>query len=110
MNFKEWVLENYDPDEVSDISNYGADAGWPHITYVIDCVRLYEQFHEEIWSLLAEDADNFCEGNVPALIASFGRADMAISEAGFKNLLVWYAVERTCREIVESGEWEDEDD
>ena len=97
--FKEWFAENL-ADEAQDIAQHGADAGWPHISYTQDCVELYERFEDEIYEMLNEDAEDMGYDNVETMVSQFGRADMLSWPDGRKNLLVWYACERTAREIT----------
>ncbi len=99
-NFKEWFQENLS-EEASDIDQHGADAGWPHITYTNDCVKLYNQYQEDIWEMLNEDVGAMGYKTPIALIATFKRIDMAFSDGGLKNLLVWYACERIAGQMEE---------
>jgi hypothetical protein len=85
-------------DDLQDIANHGADAGYSGITYYRDTVHLYERFEDEIFEALTDDTEQFGADNVPAFIATFRRADDCDSPTGFKNLLVWYYVERVARE------------
>ena len=99
-NFKEWFEENLS-EEASDIAQHGADAGWPHITYTNDCVKLYNQYRVDIWEMLNEDAEDMGYKTPIELIATFNRIDMAVSDEGLKNLLVWYACERIANQLEE---------
>jgi len=96
ITFKKW-FENNLKDCAEDIANYGADAGYPYITYTNECVELYNQFEDEIWDMLYEDVQNFGYKNIPEFIATFRRQDMTHTSDQFKNLLVWYACERIAR-------------
>lgn len=97
-SFKAWFIENLG-DCASDIAGHGADFGWPYITYTKDCVELYDKFRDEIWKMLNEDADSFGHKNPMEFVVTFNRIDMADSEDGLKNLLVWYACERVAHEL-----------
>ncbi len=99
-NFKEWFLKNLS-EEASDIAAHGADSGWPHITYTKDCVKLYDKYQENIWEMLNEDVEDMGYKNPIELIATFTRIDMAFSDEGLKNLLVWYACERVANQLEE---------
>lgn len=85
--------EDYD-DTMRDIASHGADAGFPGITYYRDTVALYERHHDEIWDMLAADADDMGEPHALALVATFGGARNVGSQDQLANLLVWYAAER----------------
>lgn len=92
---------NDEPDVAKDVAEHGADAGFGEFTYTKDCVAFYEEYEEAIWEMLSEQADSLGE-TVPAMIADFGRVGMADTPDGFKNLLVWFALEEVCRELVEN--------
>lgn len=96
-NFRDWFKENLN-DYALDIASHGADAGYPSITYTSDCVEIYQQFESEIWEMLCEDAEDMGLDSPVHLIAQFNRIDMTATPEQFKNLLVWYACERTARE------------
>ena len=86
MTFKEWFEKNLG-DYAKDIANHGADAGWPHISYTSDAVDVYNQFEDEIYEMLNEDAESFGHDNVEEMISHFSRADMLSWPDGRKNLL-----------------------
>jgi hypothetical protein len=96
--FREWFKQNLAEDYGRDIANHGADAGYPHITNTADTVELFDQYGEEIWEMAVEEAESMGCKNVAEMIAGFKRADRIGSLATFKNLMVWYAVERLARE------------
>lgn len=100
-DFRAWFNRNL-KEQARDIAEHGADAGWPRITYTADTVKLFDRYGDEIWEMLADDADD--QGlSVPALIAQFQRVDMAETLPTFKNLMVWYACEKIAREIADGG-------
>lgn len=96
MNFSQWFKRNL-KDSARDIANHGADAGYPHISYTSDCVKLYNRFEEEIYEALNQDAEEFGMDSVDALVATFRRKDMLSTPDRRKNLLLWYMVEREAR-------------
>ena len=101
LNFRAWLLNTLDAEQIEDLAGHGADAGWPGMTYTSDCVELFERFHEEIREALNEDAEAFGFDCPEAFIATFSRSDMLWSEDGRKNLLAWFMAERTAHEITE---------
>lgn len=101
--FRAWFNANL-KDYAADIANHGADAGYPCITYTADCCHIFDHFADEIWSMIAQDADDFGAGSVPSFIASFRRVDMTDDWNTFRNLLVWYACEKVAREIQDARE------
>jgi hypothetical protein len=44
MKFKDWFKRNL-KEYKKDIQNYGCEAGFPHITYTSDCVKLYDRLN-----------------------------------------------------------------
>ncbi len=97
--FNKWFDENLSA-AARDISEHGADCGWPHISYTSDCVNLYDRFEDEIYDALNDDAESMGYGNVEEMISNFGRADMLSWPEGRKNLLLWFMVERRAHELV----------
>lgn len=97
--FKEWLQEKLDADQIKDLAEHGAAAGWPGLTYYRDTCALYEEYEAEIWECLNDDADAMGEPNVLKLIATLNGADCVSDKDTFENLLVWYMAERTTREI-----------
>lgn len=98
--FTNWMKDNLSEGEMKDLAKYGADTGWPGLTYYRDTVRLYESYHDDIWDMLCEDAEQAGYDSVFAFMAIFGRND-AVTDTQFKNLLVWYAAERVARRITQ---------
>lgn len=88
---------NMDDDEIREAGEHGADAGWPGFTYTSDCVEFYTANRTAIWELAQQMADDFGYKNVPELVASFIRSEMADSPDGFENLLAWFALEKVGR-------------
>lgn len=96
--FRDWFNANL-KENARDIANHGADAGYPHITYTSDTVKIFDRFADEIWEMAVEEADAMGCKNVAEMIAGFGRADMLSSYDTFRNLMVWYACETLAREM-----------
>lgn len=95
--FRAWFNANL-KDRAADIANHGADGGYPCITYTSDCCRIFDHFAEEIWEMIAQDADDFGHKSTAEFIAGFRRADMCADWDSFRTLLVWYACEKVARE------------
>ena len=100
--FIDWLQETLDADQLADLARYGADTGWPGLTYTTDCVELYDRHADEIREALNEDTESFGYDCPDAFVATFNRSDMLWTEDGRKNLLVWYLAERTAREITDA--------
>ncbi len=104
MNIKQWVIEQYEPNEREEIVNHGCVSGAAHgAIYYHETVELYERFNEEIWNMLCDEArDQGC--TIIELIAQFNGQKNVGSDAQFKNLLVWYAIESICSELMNEAE------
>jgi len=97
-DFRGWFRRKL-KDSAGDIARHGADAGYPHITYTSDTVKIFDRFGAEIWTMAVEDAESMGCKNVAEMIAGFGRADMLADFDQFKNLMVWYACEKVAHEM-----------
>lgn len=95
------IRRQLDAEQLSDVASHGADAGFPGFTYYTDTVKFYNRHEDAIWELLRDDAQNLGYDNVPALIASFNRANNADDVTGFKNLLAWYALKTVARLLTD---------
>ena len=102
QTFKDWMIETYEPSEISDMSTHGVDGGFHGLIWTTECAALFDQHQDEIWELVTGAADD--QGVRPGeLISSFGRSDMAEGTFDqFKNLLVWFAAEHYAYEISEN--------
>ncbi len=96
MSFSKWFKKNLG-DYAKDISRYGADQGYPHITYYADTNKIYAKFKDEIWLEMENQTREFGAKNTMELIASFGRKDMVENylntgkmDDQAKCLLVWF--------------------
>jgi hypothetical protein len=85
MDFRNWFKRNM-REYKEDIANYGANAGYPHITYYKDTRKLYRRYTDSIWEIVAGyheevggDWEHFMQG-----------VDDACT---FENKMVWTACE-----------------
>jgi hypothetical protein len=104
--FKNWLLENL-KEELTDIATHGCEGGFTGLIYYHETSLLYDTYQNEIWEMLCEDAESFCDGNVPSFISSLNGSKNVSDEITFKNLLVWYAAERLADQIINSDENEE---
>lgn len=102
-DIKERIGADEEPSVIEDVAKYGADAGYGGFTYTSDCVEFYELHRETIWEMAQGVAEQMGYSNVPELVATFVRSDMADTEDGFKNLLAWYTLETVCQDLVDQG-------
>lgn len=97
--FEDWMYYTMELETILELADHGADAGWPGLCYYNETSALYERYEKEIWEALHED----CEDGCPmALMASWHGAKAVGSDAGFRNLLVYYMAERTAHAIADS--------
>ena len=99
---REWILENVSED-LENIAEHGCD-GITGLIYHYETSEVYDAYQQEIWTLLAEQADTCGYDNVLAFIASFNGANQVDDQETFKNLLIRYAVEELAKTIVEERE------
>ena len=104
--FRNWLVSQYNQDELRDLAERGAQDGFNGMIYHSETSELYKKHYDEIWEMLQEDAE--AQGITELqLIASFGGAEHACNKQKFENLLVWYAAERTAQKIIDEIEFND---
>ena len=95
---QDWFNDNLS-ESAEDISNHGCVNGFSGVTYYSETVAKYDKYQEEIWNSLYEEAQN--EGiNILQLISSFNGAKDVVSNDQFKNLMVWYYIEKLAVNMV----------
>ncbi len=99
-SFKDWMQENFEPHELSDILRHGVQNGFHGLIYYHETSELYEKYHEDIWNMINDDAESM--DVLPlALISSFNGCANVCDDRTLKNLLVWYAAEKAAYELTE---------
>ena len=98
--FESWIRANFSNSDLRDMIRHGVSSGFGGLTYYRDTCKLYDKFSDEIWNLLYDDAQNMGYNNVLKFIVECFRDSDISDEVDFKNLLVWYAVERIAQNIV----------
>lgn len=103
-NLTKWVKEQYEHNELQDIINHGCVSGCAHgLVYYNETSAFYEKFNDEIWDKLYDSAND--QGvTIMELISSFNGSKDVGSNHQFKNLLAWFAVEETARELLDLEE------
>ena len=99
--FRDWMKAHFTKGELLDLAQYGADAGWPRLTYYNETAALYRRFANEIWETLIEDAEEYGYQNVFEFLATFRLANNVANREQVENLLVWYMAERTAQKLVD---------
>jgi len=99
--FKQWVRNQYDDQELKDISEHGCVSGCAHgAIYYSETCALYDQYCDEIWEMIWNCRDSCGSSNCLEFIASLQGAKNVGSDSQFKNLLVWFFIEETAIEIL----------
>jgi hypothetical protein len=102
---KEWVKSNYTRDDMFGIIEHGCVSGSASgLIYYADTCKFHDEFEDEIWEMLHDDAEAMGHKDVLELIASFNGGKNVGSMTQLKNLLCWYAVERECNSILSGDE------
>lgn len=68
--FREWMVETLGAEQIEDLAEHGADAGWPGLSFTSDLVALYHRYRHEIRAALNEDAEAFGYDSPEALVAT----------------------------------------
>lgn len=106
-SFRDWMKRQYGADfetRCQDLVEHGASAGFSGMIYYSETTALYEEFEDEIWDALSDDAAEMGIESPMKLIVQFHGADLVNSDAQFRNLLVWYLAERVAREVTDQQE------
>ena len=98
--FTDWIFKHFDRGTLKDIVNFGCQCGFPGLTMYRETTALYNQYKDDIWAILYQDAESLGY-SVPELIASFGGAKNICNSDSFENLLVWYAAEKIAYQVIE---------
>lgn len=107
MNIKQYMLEQYELTELQDIAKHGCSGGVGGFIYYNETCAFHDEHEAEIWDMLEEDREDSGEINILDLIGSFNGAKNVGSMTQLKNMLCWYAVERTANEIINEIESDD---
>jgi hypothetical protein len=93
---------------MEDLNRGGCQSGLVgSMCYYSDTVKFYDDYEEEIWDLLADEAAQY--GYTPAyFISTFNGADNVNNGSQFKNLLAWWAFEETA--YLMYGRWENSEE
>ena len=95
-----FVGESKDFWVINDLAKFGCDGGFPYLTYVYETREFYNKFESDIFTLLYElSRENGF--SVPMIIANLKGAEGVVSEDGFKNCLVWWAVGFVAKKIID---------
>lgn len=98
---KQYILENYDMTEISQIAEEGCVSGCAStLIYYTDTCAFHDEYENEIWDMLEDERQNQGYDSIMELIANFNGTKNVGSMDQFKNLLCWYSVESVCQQII----------
>jgi hypothetical protein len=100
MTFKEWMLKEFEDQELKDVVTHGVDGGFSGLTYYTETVKLFEEHKDEIFDKLADLTEERGYDNIFELLATFNKNHMPWNYDQFANQLVWFMAEETAREIL----------
>lgn len=106
-NIGDWLIENYPIETMKDVLKYGMVSGFPELMYYTETVKFHDTHEDEIWNLLYFNASQQSL-SIMEFISKLNGHQSVGSMDQFKNLLTWYAVEETCRLIIDIRESENE--
>ena len=69
------------------------------LIYYTDTIAFYDK-HEKEMDLAGDEADNVFSGNVFSYLAQLNGAADITGSTSFKNLMAWWVVEETCKNII----------
>lgn len=98
--FKQYILDEYDTDELKNIANHGMAGGVNGFIYYDETTAAYEFYEEEIWDRLTDEAEGLGYSSAIDLIASFNGSNGVICGVAFRNLLVWWFVESIAQDFI----------
>lgn len=95
--FKQWLIDNYEHNQLADIANHGCQGGVCGMIYYTETEALYKRFAEDLHSVVAEyhDATGLNPEYVTEELGDYVR---------FANAIVWFAAEWLAQEITQ-GEY-----
>lgn len=112
---KNWVLselkDHQDYEDrpcgwLKEIVQHGCQSGIVGaLIYYHDTVAFYDKHEKEIWDRLENEYQEFGFKTPLEMVASFNGGERIGGQTQFKNLLAWWIVEETARDILrENGE------
>ena len=97
QSFKQWLVSEYDHNQLADIANHGCTGGVSGMIYYKETFDLYQQFSASLHEILSEYKD--ATGEWPKYVT-----DELGDDVRFANALVWFAAEWVAHEITQ-GEY-----
>lgn len=98
--FKQWMIDNYEHNELADMANHGCSGGVGGMIYYKETFDLYQKFSASLHETLNEYKD--ATGEWPKYVT-----DELGDDVRFANALVWFAAEWIAHELTQ-GEYVEE--
>jgi hypothetical protein len=96
QSFKQWMIDNYTPEELQDIARQGCISGAASgLIYYRETVAAYDKYGEELHDVISDYRENY--GEYPPYVV-----DALSSIDGFKNAVVWFVAEVYAQELTET--------
>jgi hypothetical protein len=102
-SFKEWVIKQYDNDELNALATRGASNGFTGMTYCQETSELYAKYRGEIWQMLTNDSKNMGCESIIEFIDNIVPPKTVHNEETLSNFLVCYAAEKIAFDIIKGG-------
>lgn len=91
-NITDYILQNFDKDDIRTLAEHGASGGIPRLTYYAETSKLYDIFKDDIWGMIEDDL--YGSDKTPLqYIAELNGGEQVTDDTTMRNLLVWYAFE-----------------
>jgi len=100
QTFEAWLKANLGGRDgyMKDLAEYGAQGGFPGLTYYKDTGHLYRRYTDDLWAILREEAEAQGQTVLEFLAACNGTPDDA---TGFENFVVWICAETVARRLTD---------
>lgn len=95
--FREWMTTRFVREDLQDMVEHGVAAGFDGLIYYKDTAALHDAYEDEMWDMLANDADAGGYHSAIDLIAALADLDTGME---LKNWITWYAAEQIAQEIT----------
>ena len=106
-DFKAWMLEQFEHNQLADICNSGVSGGFSGLIYTKEINDLYDRYHVSLWEMLDEMSDGNGFYTVLDLMAQFDGASRVDTNSNFKELVVWACAEEIANQQTQ-GEYKEE--
>jgi hypothetical protein len=114
MTVKTHILRILDRNQLQDVADHGADAGFPGFCYYTDTERFYRKHRAEINGMVESLADDLGESAIGmvrgfrCIGTDYSESEVAQTMYGRKidpviaNGLAWFALEETARQLTDN--------